>query len=97
MTPFKLAYSRAAKATLVRRGKFLISHRGPDFAAKWSDGFISWLENLAASGAVIGTKHLTNPAFRTFPFRGEATLLVEYTPNEMIIIQIYFAGQDWLA
>ncbi len=97
MTPYRLVFSKAARAGITNRTQFLIDQRGADFGAKWSETILSWLENLASGGAIIGTRHPTRIGFRTFAFRSEATLLVEYTPTEMRIVRVYFAGQDWLA
>jgi plasmid stabilization system protein ParE len=97
MTPYRLAFSTPATADITLRIQFLSDQRGTDFGVQWSETFLSWLENLAVGGAIIGTRHPTRLGFRKFPFRGEATILAEYIRTELRIVRVYFAGQDWLA
>jgi hypothetical protein len=86
-----------AQADVERRIDMLVRERGTGFAANWLETFSSWLTTLAHDGVILGTSHPFSKQARSFPYKKQATLLVEYTPTQMIIIQIYFAGQDWLA
>jgi plasmid stabilization system protein ParE len=87
--------SEAAVADLSRRSRVLRQHRGTEFARAWVAGFFAWLRGCAGSGAQLGTEHPRHPGFRTFGYRRQATLLVEYGEGELRVIRIYFAGQDW--
>ncbi len=86
-----------ANSDVARRCALLAEERGPDFAVRWLDAFSRWLTVLSADQLVIGTSHPFSDHARSFPYKRQATLLVEYTPTEMRIVRIYFAGQDWLA
>jgi hypothetical protein len=85
-----------AKADVARRGALLSHERGVDFATVWLSSFFRWLTTLAHDTVVLGTLHPFSDQARSFPYKKQATLLVEYTPTEMRIVRIYFAGQDWL-
>ncbi len=95
MTPQKLRLADAALADISRRGRLLRRHRGAEFAQAWTMDFFAWLRGCADGGAEIGTRHPRHPAFRTFGYRRQATLLVEYAEAEMRIVRVYFAGRDW--
>jgi hypothetical protein len=86
-----------ANADVAQRGILLAQERGVDFAAVWLSSFSRWLRTLAHDTVILGTSHPFSDRARSFPYKKQATLLVEYTPTEMRIVRIYFAGQDWLA
>ena len=95
MTPNRLVLSRQALADIASRGRILRAERGADFALAWTGAFLDWLDALARGGARIGTAHPRHPAFRSFGYRRQATVLAEFEAGEMRIVRVYFAGQDW--
>ena len=95
MTPRELTLSTAARLDIARRGRALAQARGAAFAEAWVRDFIAWLRRQAELGAVIGTAHPHRPGLRTFGYRRQATLLVQYATGEIRVIRVYFAGQDW--
>jgi hypothetical protein len=92
-----LILTTEAQADVKRPIDTLTHERGLGFAANWLATFSSWLTTLAHDGMILGTSHSFSKQARSFPYKKQAKLFVEYTPREMIIIQIYFAGQDWMA
>jgi hypothetical protein len=95
MTPRKLVLSEIAISDIARRGRMLRQHRDSAFARAWTASFLSWLRGRAESGAQLGSQHPHDQNFRTFGYKRQATLLVEYTQDEMRVVRVYFAGQDW--
>ena len=70
--------------------------RGDVFADAWIAELEAWLRRHAEGGAVIGTAHPRRRGLRSFGYRRQATLLVQYTTGEIRVVRVYFAGQDWL-
>lgn len=95
MTPRRLTLTKAALADLAARDRTLCRARGEAFADAWAVSFLDWLRGRAESGAQIGTAHPRHPEFRTFGYRRQATVLVEFSPDELRVVRVYFAGQDW--
>lgn len=96
MTPRELTLSTAARLDIARHGRVLARARGRDFAETWVLDFTAWLRRQAELGAVIGTEHPRRPGLRTFGYRRQATLLVQYSEAGIRVVRVYFAGQDWL-
>jgi len=95
VTPRELKLTERAIRDIERRAGFLSHERGEDFARVWIDALIDWLEGIARGGAQLGTEHPTNKAFRTFGYKRQATVLAEFEDDEVRVVRIYFAGQDW--
>ena len=95
MTPRKLLLTERALSDLKQRATYLSAERGPDFAMTWSDALLAWLENVADTGAQLGTEHPSQAGFRTFGYKRQATILAEFLETELRVIRVYFAGQDW--
>ncbi|WP_226583122.1 hypothetical protein [Acuticoccus sediminis] len=91
----RLVLTDEAIEDIARRGRVLAHARGRAFALDWSDAFLDWLEGCAARGAQLGTAHPVHTAFRTFGYRRQATVLAEFADDELRIVRVYFAGQDW--
>lgn len=36
-----------------------------------------------------------NPALRTFGYASQATILARFEPGRLIVMRVYFTGQDW--
>ncbi len=96
MTPNKLVLTSRAQTDIGRRARVLKAERGLVFAETWVDTLFDWLTRLADSGAQYGTEHPDHPSFRTFGYKQQATILAEFAHNEMRVVRIYFAGQDWM-
>jgi hypothetical protein len=43
---------------------------------------------------VLGTLP-EDPSLRVFGYRKQASILAEFIPGELRVIQVYFRGQDW--
>jgi plasmid stabilization system protein ParE len=69
--------------------------RGPEFAAGWTAELRDWLTRQAAHGAVLGTEHPSRPGFRTFGYRGQATLLAAFEADALVVVRFYARGRDW--
>ena len=63
------------------------------FAAEWTELLIGWLERRAALGAQVGTSHPTIPAYRTFGYRRQATVLAEFAPGALTVVRIAVLGR----
>lgn len=96
-TQRSLILSIEAQQDIDRRLELLSQERGRDFAANWLETFSIWLAKLTDGIVLLGTSHPFSAQARSFPYKKQATILVEYTPTEMRIIRVYFAGQDWSA
>jgi len=96
MTPRALVFSDAAIGDIARRARLLRRERGDVFADAWIAELEAWLRRQAELGAVTGTAHPSRPGLRTFGYRRQATLLVQYATGEIRVVRVYFAGQDWL-
>jgi hypothetical protein len=96
MNPRKLNLLPDAVGDFERRLAYLLQQRGYRFARSWGDDLLTWLEQCATNGAVMGTAHPMKVGTRTFPYRNQATILAEYTESDLWIIRLYFPGQDWL-
>ena len=77
------------------RTRVLALARGRGFALDWSNTLLDWLKGCAEAGAQLGAEHLTHRPFRTFGYRRQATILAEFAEDELRVVRIYFAGQDW--
>ena len=97
MTPRRLVLSDEAIDDIARRAGVLAAARGQAFAIDWSNALLAWLAGLAEAGAQFGTEHRVHSGFRTFGYRLQATILAEFAADELRVVRIYFAGQDWTA
>ena len=91
----RLNISLAARRDLERREDYLARQRGWVFAASWSSDFVASLTKTAATGAVVGTRHPRRSRLRSLNYKKQATVLVEFTEDELRLARIYFPGQDW--
>jgi hypothetical protein len=81
---------------LTRHETYLRDIRGQEFAARWTDSLLAWLEHRADLGAQFGTSHPHNPRYRTFGYQKQATILAEFTDDALDVVRVHFAGEDWL-
>ena len=95
MTPRTLDLTALARRDLQRRRRHLSEIRGPAFARANTDELVAWLERLADAGAQLGTAVGDDPAGRSFGYRKQATILARFPPGRLIVVRIYFTGQDW--
>lgn len=95
MNSRKLFLTERALEDIERRAVYLTTERGIEFAVLWSEALIDWLEKIAFQGAQLGTEHPSEKTFRTFGYKRQATILADFHENELRIVRIYFAGQDW--
>jgi plasmid stabilization system protein ParE len=93
--PRQLVLRVAALRDIARQETRLRQLRGSDFARNWTEALLDWLEYRAALGAQFGTSHPRQPGYRTFGYRRQATILVEFTEDAMDIVRVRFAGEDW--
>jgi plasmid stabilization system protein ParE len=93
----RLVLRATAVRDLARHEAYLRQLRGAEFAAEWTESLIGWLERRAALGAQFGTSHPTIPAYRTFGYRRQATVLAEFAPGALTVVRIRFSGEDWRA
>lgn len=91
----RLVLTDEAIEDIASRTRVLAFARGRAFALDWSDTLLNWLTGCAGSGAQFGTEHPAYAAFRTFGYRRQATILAEFADDELRVVRIYFAGQDW--
>ncbi len=91
----RLVLTDEAIEDIASRTRVLALARGRGFALDWSDTLLDWLKGRAEAGAQLGTEHPTHRAFRTFGYRRQATILAEFAEDEVRVVRIYFAGQDW--
>ncbi len=84
-----------AQADIRRQGRYLKSECGRSFAVNWVRPLQLRLQAIASGGAQIGTGHPTHPKLKTFGYQNQATSLAEFTDDELRVIRVYFAGQDW--
>lgn len=91
----RLVLSDEAVEDIATRARLLRDVRGTAFALDWSDALLDWLAGLAEAGAQIGTASPAEPDFRTFGYRRQATVLAEFAEDELRVVRVYFAGQDW--
>ncbi len=97
MRPRKLVLRPSALRDIARHEAHLKRVRGAGFARLWRDSLVAWLERQAALGAQYGTEHPRRAGYRTFGYRGQATILAEFTADAMDVVRVSFAGQDWQA
>lgn len=95
MKPRRLVLTDEAIEDVTRRTRVLAAARGRAFALDWSDTLLDWLTGCAQAGSQLGTEHPQHATFRTFGYRRQATILAEFAEDELRIVRIYFAGQDW--
>ncbi len=95
MTPRELKLTERTIGDIERRAHYLAHERGAEFARVWIGALIDWLEKIAEGGALLGTEHPTEKPFRTFGYKRQATVLAELQNDEIRVIRVYFAGQDW--
>lgn len=94
MTPRKLVLRRSALADIARREACLAKVRSPAFA----DGWTEIPARLArTTGGARGTDRdgaSEVPAYRTFGYRRQATILAEFTDTTLDVVRVRFAGED---
>lgn len=95
MTPRTLELTERARRDLQRRRRYLTEVRGLAFARTNTGQLIAWLERLADGGAQLGTAVDDDPTGRSFGYRKQATILARFPPGRLIVVRIYFSGQDW--
>lgn len=95
MTPRTLRLTERALEDVERRATYLSLERGTKFAELWIEALIGWLESIAETGVQLGTEHPTEATVRTFGYKRQATILAEFSTDELRIIRVYFPGQDW--
>jgi plasmid stabilization system protein ParE len=84
-----------AQRDITLAARWLAEARGKEFAETWLRTLRDWLERQAAHGAVIGTEHPARPGFRTFGYRRQATVLVAFEADALIVVRFYMRGRDW--
>jgi hypothetical protein len=95
LKPRRLVLRVEALGDVSRHEAFLREIRGDGFAVQWTDSLLEWLEHRAALGAQFGTAHPRHPQYRTFGYRGQATILAEFTDDTMDVVRVRFRGEDW--
>ena len=95
MTPRTLDLTERARRDLQHRSRYLAEVRGGTFAREYRNALLGWLEKLADGGAQLGTAIDDDPSARSFGYRSQATILARFPPGRMIVMRIYFNGQDW--
>jgi plasmid stabilization system protein ParE len=95
MKPRRLVLRIAALRDIARHETRLRDLRGSDFARNWTETLLHWLQHRAALGAQFGTAHPRHPGYRTFGYRRQATILVEFTEDAVDVVRVRFAGEDW--
>ena len=93
----RLVLRPGAIRDIQRHEAYLKRVRGADFARRWREGLITWLERQAALGAQYGTAHPRHAGYRTFGYQRQATILAEFSEDAMDVVRVRFAGQDWQA
>lgn len=97
MKPRTLVLTADALRDLDRQSAYLQRVRDLDYALAWRRTFLRWLKRQAELGAQFGTEHPVHRAYRTFGYRGQLTILAEFTDGTMEVARIRFAGEDWQA
>lgn len=95
MTPRILEVTANARRDLTRRKRYLAEVRGRTFAIERIDSLVAWLERIANGGEQLGTAVADVPSDRSFGYRKEATIVARFLPGRMIVLRVYFKGQDW--
>ena len=95
MTSPRLRTSKPADQDIARRALYLSELRGETFARDYTDRLVAWLRRVARSGAQLGTALGDDPRIRTSGYAGHATILARFTPDELLVMRVYFKGQDW--
>jgi plasmid stabilization system protein ParE len=95
VTPRHLVVAPLARLDIERQAERLREARGNAFAERWTIELRDWLRRQAAHGAVLGTEHPTRPGFRTFGYRGQATILATYGADTFVVVRFYARGLDW--
>jgi hypothetical protein len=90
-----LLLRRAALQDIARHEARLRELRGADFARRWREALVDWLDHRATLGAQFGTAHPRHPGYRTFGYRRQATILAEFSDGAMDVVRVRFAGEDW--
>ena len=85
----------AAAEDILRRTEYIAEAAGPAAAERSADALLRWLERIAESGAQVGTEWPEDARLRTFGYRRQGTVLAEFDADTMVVVRIYFAGQDW--
>ena len=95
MRPRRLRISTPADQDMRRRIDYLAGLRGETFANEYAREMVSWLSGIAESGVQLGTALGDDPRIRTFGYAGHATVLARFHPEELLVMRVYFRGQDW--
>jgi plasmid stabilization system protein ParE len=95
LKPRRLLIAPAASLDIARQARHLRSVRGAEFAERWVLELRDWLSRQAAHGAVVGTEHPRRAGFRTFGYKGQATVLVSYSDDALVVVRFYARGRDW--
>lgn len=95
MTSRRLGFAEAANRDIQRRARYLVSVRDEAFAHQFVIELKAWLERLAAGGAQVGTAVGADQAVRSFGYKKQATIVARFEPGGLIVLRVYFKGQDW--
>jgi plasmid stabilization system protein ParE len=95
VTPRLLGLSAPAARDIARRARYLAAERGEAFCERFAVEIKRWLEGLAAGGAQLGTALGDDPSVRSFGYLKQATIVARFEPGRLIVIRVYFKGQDW--
>jgi plasmid stabilization system protein ParE len=87
--------SRPADRDMTRRVEYLSDLRGEAFADEYARKMVARLERLADTGVQLGTALGDDPRVRTFGYANHATVLARFGPEELLVMRVYFKGQDW--
>jgi plasmid stabilization system protein ParE len=95
VTPRRLLIAPLAQRDIARQAAWLRRARGDAFAERWTNELRGWLVMQAAHGAVLGTEHPSRPGFRTFGYKGQATVLATFGADTFVVVRFYPRGRDW--
>jgi len=95
LTRYRINYSPEAEAQLDALHDYIAIEASPEIAKNYLGSIMGKCESLADFPSRGSPRSDLRPGLRTIPFRRRVTIIYATTPEEVLIIGVFYAGQDF--
>lgn len=94
---FNIVFTPEAEEQLVSLYRYIAAAGSPESAARYTDSIVTFCEDLASFPHRGRARDDIRPGLRTIGFRRRAIVAFAVTNREVLIVGIFYGGQDYEA